>query len=69
MFVIVKSSRIYQGGIGYSGLSCELAGIEPGKIYRFFCDATTAAQKLQKINGIGWTIHNYIPFKHFEAKL
>lgn len=68
-YVIVKSTRIYQGGNGYSGPSCDLAGVKHGNIYRYFCEAVNDAEKLQNVNGVGWVVHTYFPLKVFEAKV
>jgi hypothetical protein len=68
-YVIVKSDRIYCGGKGYAGPSCDIANVEPGKIYRYFSDALKDAESLTNVNGVGWTIHVFSAKKEFVAKL
>lgn len=58
-YVIMKSTRIYYGGPGYRGLSCEAAGVEPGKIYVDKEAAQQAAEKLSAVNPVGFCVVEY----------
>ncbi len=59
LYVIIKSSRLYLGGPGYSGPACLEANIEPGKIYESFEEASKDAKLLTKFNSIGFTVENF----------
>jgi len=68
-YVITKQNHVYYGGKGYSGPSCELAGIENGKVYDLFCEVIKDAEKLSKVNSIGWEINVYQPEKHYMTNI
>ena len=54
---IIKASRIYEDK-GYSGISCQQAGVEPGKTYDHMSDAVSDMVKLNAVNPVGWTIYD-----------
>lgn len=58
-YVIIKSSRIYHGGTGYTGITCMNAGVEPGKIYDDKESAQRAVDLLTEHNGVGFTIEEF----------
>ena len=60
-YVIIKSTRWYEGGPGYAGPTCEAASVPPGKIYDSEDEATLAAARLNKCNMIGFTVEEYRP--------
>lgn len=54
---IIKASRTYEGG-GYEGISCQQAGVEPGKTYDYMSDAVSDMVKLTAVNPVGWTVYD-----------
>lgn len=54
---IVKASRAYEGR-GYNGITCQQAGVEPGKTYDSEGDALGDAIKMQAVNPVGWDIYD-----------
>lgn len=66
MFVIIKKSRLYLGGPGYSGPSCNWAKVETGKIYKSMEDAYKDCQKLNQVNSVGFEI---LPYKEYTEEL
>lgn len=58
-FVIVKSSRFYAGGPGYTGPACDKAGVIPGMIYVSEADAAADARRLSEVNPVGFVVAPY----------
>ena len=58
-YVIIKSTRWYEGGPGYAGPTCDLASIPPGKIYDSEEEAEMAAARLNAMNRIGFTVEEF----------
>jgi len=58
-YIIHKSSRYYTTGNGYSGVTCDNANIEPGKIYDSLPEAEGAARKMSKCNPVGFVTAEY----------
>jgi len=59
MFIIMKSSRSYEGVApinAYSGPSCACAGVEPGKVYNSRESAQVDADKLSRCNPVGFVV-------------
>ena len=60
MFIIMKSSRAYEGATilnAYWQLeTCACAGVEPGKVYEDRESAQIDANKLSKCNPVGFTV-------------
>jgi hypothetical protein len=60
MFIIMKSSRAYEGAMvinAYSNLgTCACAGVEPGKVYADRESAQIDANKLTYCNPVGFTV-------------
>ena len=54
---IIKASRTYEGK-GYEGISCQQAGVEPGKTYDHMSDAVADMAKLSVVNPVGWTVYD-----------
>lgn len=52
---IYKASRLYND-LGYSGPSCEAAGVEPGKTYDSYAEANADREKLNEVNPVGFLI-------------
>jgi hypothetical protein len=52
---IYKSCRLYVG-FGYSGPSCQAAGVEPGKTYDSYVEADADRNKLNQVNPVGFLI-------------
>lgn len=52
---IYKASRLYVG-LGYSGPSCQAAGVEPGKTYDSYVEANADREKLNRVNPVGFLI-------------
>ncbi len=59
MFVIIKKSRQYLGGIGYIGSTCQKANVTPGKIYEDETGADTDAAKMSAFNPVGFRVERY----------
>jgi len=59
MFVIMKASRMYLGGKGYTGPTCDHADVKPGKVYKRKADAVRDAGKLSKCNPVGFEVVPY----------
>lgn len=59
MYVITKSHRVSEitKDSGYRGFSCDLAGVEEGKVYDDLVEATRDCAKLTKVNPIGFVVH------------
>jgi len=60
-FVIIKASRVYDGGDGYDGPSCKRAGIKGGTLYKTKKDAERDVKKLDTVNDVGWDVYPYRP--------
>lgn len=58
-WVIVKTSRDYRGGPGYSGPSCEAVGIDPGHIYYSEYNALRDCMLLSAYNPVGFWVAPY----------
>lgn len=58
-YVIVKSSRLYRGGPGYAGYTCELARLSGGLIYNAEDIANRHAAQLTKHNPVGFHVEEY----------
>lgn len=60
MFIIMKSSRAYEGATilnAYRNLdTCACAGVEPGKVYSDKESAQIDANKLSKCNPVGFVV-------------
>lgn len=64
-YVVVKSYRLYRGGPGYSGVQCERAGVEPGRIYDNRRDAARAADALSALGAVAfWAI----PYREYPSE-
>ncbi len=56
-WVLVKSSRGYDGGLGYTGPSWEKAGLTvPTSPFATWDEAQEAREALDEVNGVGWRI-------------
>lgn len=62
-WVIIKKSRSYQGGPGYNGPTSVRARVRGGLVYRLKRDAQAVADKLSKINLIGFEVLPYRPLE------
>lgn len=58
-YVIIKSSRMYSYGPGYTGPACEKAGVVPGKIYCNENEAWNDSYKLSSVNPVGFYVEEY----------
>lgn len=58
-YIIIKSTRIYNRGVGYAGVSCINAGIPIGKIYTSLKNARSDCQKLNRVNPVGFKVKKY----------
>jgi hypothetical protein len=58
-WIIMKASRAYRGGIGYTGPTCANAGIEPGQLYSTQQAAERDAALLSDYNPVGFTVEKY----------
>ncbi|NDG30061.1 hypothetical protein EB118_08270 [bacterium] len=59
MFIIMKSSRAYEGAApinAYSGPACACAGVEPGKVYDSRESAEVDANKLSECNPVKFVV-------------
>jgi len=60
MFVIMKSSRAYEGATPLNAYSqpetCACAGVEPGKVYASRESAKVDADKLSVCNPVGFVV-------------
>ena len=60
MFIIMKSSRAYEGATILNAYSqpntCACAGVEPGKLYSDKESAQIDADKLSKCNPVGFVV-------------
>jgi hypothetical protein len=54
-YVIIKSSRLPSHD-GYSGPSCERAGVEPGRVYDTLEEANVDVEKLRAVNSVGFVV-------------
>lgn len=61
MFVIFKKSRLYLGGVGYTGVTCTNAGVEQGKRYLDKDEAERDAKKLSECNPVGFEVLDWKP--------
>ncbi len=52
---ITKNTRGYHG-LGYAGISCQQAGIEPAQTYATLDAAIADAKKLSAVNPVGWQV-------------
>ena len=62
-YVIVRSTRLYVGGVGYTGSTCQVADVAPGVIYENRSDAYDAADRLSEYNLVGFDVVAYKPRK------
>jgi hypothetical protein len=61
-WVLVKASRGYGGGIGYTGPSWEAAGLPiPTRPFDTWAEAQCAREALDEVNTVGWVIRSYRP--------
>ena len=58
-YVIVKASREYLGGCGYTGPSCGKADVTPGHIYTSKEDADNCCKRLNRVNRVGFDVVEY----------
>jgi hypothetical protein len=60
MFIIMKSSRAYEGATPNNAYgqpeTCACAGVEPGKLYNSRESAQVDADKLTKCNPVGFVV-------------
>lgn len=60
MFIIMKSSRAYEGATILNAYShpetCACAGVEPGKVYKDRESAQIDAKKLTNCNPVGFSV-------------
>ena len=61
MYVIMKKSRLYLGGVGYAGPTCQKANVQPGRVYtdEEFSTACIDAAKLSDQNPVGFEVVEY----------
>lgn len=52
---IMKANRMYSGS-GYSGPTCEDAGVPPGKTYETKADAVRDANRMAELNPVGFYV-------------
>lgn len=56
-FIIIKNLRYYEKiRYGYTGPSCLIAKVQPGKVYNSEKEASLDAEKLSKVNPIGFKV-------------
>lgn len=60
-WVIVKASRSYEGGPGYTGPSWERAGLGAPRGFVKYEDAVEACERLLEVNAVGWRIEQWFP--------
>jgi hypothetical protein len=65
-FIIVKSTRYVDEARltpanAYCGPACKKAGVDPGKVYATFEAAAADAQKLTKVNPVGFDVYSLPP--------
>lgn len=60
-YVIIPKYLYYRGGTGYSGASCQKAGIPRAKLYDDPTEALADALKLQSVHPKGWAVYPYRP--------
>lgn len=68
-YVIVKSSRLYGGGVGYSGIACERAGVDAGKVYQSKEEALIDAEKMTRVNPVGFRVEVWRDVPEMRNKL
>ena len=66
-YVIFKASRCYQHGRGYSGPTCQTAGVEAGEVYESLEEAKSDAAKLTRCNPVGFTVEPFRTREQYEA--
>ena len=57
-YIINKASR-HNPSVGYSGPTCQRAGVYPGKVYQNKAEAEGDAALLQEMNPVGFIVIEY----------